>query len=264
MVKGISLHIGICQVNRNYYSEGLDRLFSPENDAILMKSICRQNDFSESTLLLGKNANRKYIYDAINYASQQLESEDIFCISYSGHGGRMPKSIYDPSFQGYFETWCLSDGLFFDIELTKLWSYFKAGTRILVVSDSCHSGGIVDNTKALIKPRTKAVKDTVTISTFHKNESQYKTIIYDALSRSDLKTSVKLLAACGETETTSDGDTYSEFTRKLKLCWNDGEFDSDYQNFRKQISEISPRKEAEIVDSGIPNEKFNNQKPFQI
>ena len=40
------------------------------------------------------------------------------------------------------ETWCLYDGQLIDDELYFELSRFKAGVRILVLSDSCHSGTV--------------------------------------------------------------------------------------------------------------------------
>ena len=41
------------------------------------------------------------------------------------------------------ETWCLYDGQLIDDELYFELSKFAAGVRILVLSDSCHSGTVV-------------------------------------------------------------------------------------------------------------------------
>ena len=38
------------------------------------------------------------------------------------------------------ETWCLYDGELIDDELAELWAHFAKGVRIVVLSDSCHSG----------------------------------------------------------------------------------------------------------------------------
>jgi hypothetical protein len=40
------------------------------------------------------------------------------------------------------ETWCLFDGQIVDDELYSLYAKFAKGVRILIFSDSCHSGTV--------------------------------------------------------------------------------------------------------------------------
>ena len=66
---------------------------------------------------------------------------DIFWITYSGHGSQVPDQNGDES-DGLDETWCLYDCQILDDTLFDLWSRFKEGVRIVIFSDSCHSGTI--------------------------------------------------------------------------------------------------------------------------
>ena len=60
-------------------------------------------------------------------------------LSDSGHGGQVPdKNDDEPDAQD--ETWCLYDGELLDDETYSLLSELSEGVRILVFSDSCHSG----------------------------------------------------------------------------------------------------------------------------
>jgi hypothetical protein len=43
---------------------------------------------------------------------------------------------------GADETWCLQDRQFLDDELFQHFRLFKPGVRIIVISDSCHSGTV--------------------------------------------------------------------------------------------------------------------------
>ena len=62
-------------------------------------------------------------------------------LSYSGHGGQLP-DLNDDEPDQEDETWCLYDGQVVDDELNELYSQFRQGVRILVFSDSCHSGSV--------------------------------------------------------------------------------------------------------------------------
>jgi hypothetical protein len=64
---------------------------------------------------------------------------DLFLISYSGHGSQVP----DPSEPDQrSETWVLWNRQLIDDELYALWGRFRPGVRILLISDSCHSGTV--------------------------------------------------------------------------------------------------------------------------
>nr|WP_304521779.1 caspase family protein [Bacillus toyonensis] len=63
-----------------------------------------------------------------------------FFVSYSGRGGQNRKR--NDETDGFDETRCLYDGQFTDDELYSLWHLFKEDVRIIVLSDSCHSGTV--------------------------------------------------------------------------------------------------------------------------
>ena len=72
----------------------------------------------------------------------ELEAGDIFFVTYSGHGGQVPDLNDEDETDGSDETWLAYDRQIVDDELYELWAKFKPGVRILVLSDSCHSGSV--------------------------------------------------------------------------------------------------------------------------
>ncbi len=143
--KGMSIHIGLNAINPSYYHfEG--RLKGCENDAKYMSEIAVGY---ESVKLLGSegNANVKDVRDAILEASAKLDDNGILFISFSGHGGQIP-ARNEPD--GRYETWCLYDKPMSDREFFGVLTLgrFKRTQRILVISDSCHSGTITGNVPA--------------------------------------------------------------------------------------------------------------------
>jgi len=79
---------------------------------------------------------------AITSAATAIVEGSIFFLTYSGHGGQVP-DITGDEVDLQDETWCLFDGELLDDELRVLWSKFAPGVRILVLSDSCHSGTVI-------------------------------------------------------------------------------------------------------------------------
>lgn len=63
-------------------------------------------------------------------------------MTYSGHGGQVPDANGDEP-DGEDETWCLDDGQLIDDEIFYYLGCFAAKTRIITVSDSCHSGSVL-------------------------------------------------------------------------------------------------------------------------
>src|SRR3972149_2330925 len=141
MPKGIALTTGLNAVSPAHYGGWSGELNACEADAEDMAEIAKSKGFDVKTLLT-KEATRTNVIDGINKAASTLKAGDIFMLSYSGHGGQLPDLNSDePDAQD--ETWCLYNGEFVDDELYALFGKFARGIRILVFSDSCHSGTVV-------------------------------------------------------------------------------------------------------------------------
>jgi peptidoglycan hydrolase-like protein with peptidoglycan-binding domain len=133
---GLSLHIGLNRVDSAAYSFTVPELLGCINDAKDMQDIARNKGFLTRQLLDG-DATSSAVVSKIEQAAERLQPGDIFWISYSGHGSQIP----DPSEPDQkSETWVLWDRQLIDNELFALWGRFRAGVRILLISDSCHSG----------------------------------------------------------------------------------------------------------------------------
>ena len=143
--KGISIHIGLNAVDPDYYHfEG--RLKGCEKDAEYISTLAVG---FESIKLLGSEgkATVKDVKGAILESATKLADDGILFISFSGHGGQIrARNEKD----GLYETWCLFDEIMSDREFFVLLTtaHFKRTQRILVISDSCHSGTVVGNIPA--------------------------------------------------------------------------------------------------------------------
>ena len=142
MPSGISLHIGLNAVDPKQYSGWSGELAGCEFDAKDMRAIARKHRFA-TRLRLTKSATRSRILGVLKRAAKKLKRNDIFFLTYSGHGGQVPNTGNDFEPDGFDETWCLYDGELIDDELYTALGQFAAGVRIFVLSDSCHSGTVL-------------------------------------------------------------------------------------------------------------------------
>jgi hypothetical protein len=140
VAKGLALTIGLNLVDPNHYSGWDGQLNACEFDAEDMTEITKSKGFEVQSLLT-KNATVENVTKGINKAAEKLVSGDIFMLSYSGHGGKLPDQNSDET-DKTDESWCLYDRQFVYDELNNNLAEFKDGVRILVLSYSCHSGTV--------------------------------------------------------------------------------------------------------------------------
>ena len=168
-----SIHIGLNHVDPNGYNGWDGELSGCINDATDMKAIADSLGYS-STLLTDSDATSCRLTSELGQAAQDLQSGDILFLSYSGHGGQVDDVNGDED-DALDETWCLYDRQFIDDELYSLWEQFSPGVRIIVLSDSCHSGTVLRmmqtasdltvqmrRTRAIPTPEQKAALDAIT------------------------------------------------------------------------------------------------------
>ena len=157
MATGYSIHIVLNGVDPNAYNGWAGTLAGCVNDANAMKAIADSFAYS-SVLLLNEQATSAAVIQAIGRAAQQMNSEDILLLTYSGHGGIVDDVTGgEPGDDGKDETWVLYDRMLLDDELEQLWTQFADGARIFVLSDSCHSGTVTRELLNSVVP-TSAVR----------------------------------------------------------------------------------------------------------
>lgn len=139
---GYALSIGLNQVDPNHYSGWSGLLTGCEPDAADMREIAQSRGLT-TTILTTAQASRQAVLDHLGEMAEIMNSGDLLVVSYSGHGGQVPDINGDETDDGLDETWCLYDGQLLDDELHAAWMKFQPGVRILVFSDSCHSGTIL-------------------------------------------------------------------------------------------------------------------------
>lgn len=268
MSNGISVHIGLNQVDPNQY-EGWDgQLTACEADAKDMRALALKQKFTPNAMLLTKAATAQSVTDAILNAAETLKSGDIFLLTYSGHGGQVKDTNGDER-DSMDETWVCYDRQMVDDELFDLWSKFKAGVRIIVLSDSCHSGSVLRVVPPFISGghRIRAMPYTVVRAVQKAHASLYAKIQreHPAGDKVKVKASVLLISGCMDNQFSQDGDRNGLFTGTLKTAWNGGKFKGNYRKFRDLIvSKMPVDQTPNYYYVGAANALFQSQIPFTI
>lgn len=261
--KGVSLHIGLNHFDSSIYGNN-GQLNGCVNDANDMQSIAESQGF-ETTTLTDKEATRDHIIRFINQVAAQLNNGDTFLLTFSGHGTFIPDHNND-EVDGYDEAWCLYDGLLIDDELKVFWSRFKAGVKISIFSDSCHSGTIAKEAINLQKSIPKALSIKTIKNIYNKNKSLYEEIQQKHQSQTkNIKAGICLISGCQDNQYSGDLPTNGVFTGRLKQVWNNGHFSGDFKKFHQVITRGMPSTQSpNFLTFGQSAYLFERQKPFSL
>lgn len=284
MSNAISIHIGLNHVDPNAYGGWDGKLKGCINDATAMQNIADGLGYL-SIRLLDEEATGNRVIGEIGQAAFNLEPNGILLLTYSGHGGQMPDVNGDEA-DGQDETWVLFDRELIDDELTNLWNQFSPGTRIVVISDSCHSGSVTrareyqaiaqagafgDHYKARGgPPRFRAIPQDKATLNYEKNKSMYDALQFASGShkRGEMDACVLLISGCQDNQLSSDGnegDPNGLFTGVLLNVWNNGAFSDNYKAFHQAIVDLMPPTQTPNYSvTGAGNPDFEAQKPFTV
>jgi len=291
----VSLHIGLNAVDPRHYQGWTGTLNACEADAKDMAAIARSRRMSPDTLLT-KSATRARVLSEIRQAAKHLAAGDLFFLTYSGHGGQVP-DVTGEEGDKQDETWCLYDGELIDDELYVELSKFRRGVRILVLSDSCHSGTVARVARMMAAlpaaapgMRRKLMPPDVAERVYQANKK-----FYDGLQRSIAKASgaVKradgsdmvlhpaagarvaslaprfnpaliLISGCQDNQTSMDGEKNGAFTEALLGVWQRGSFTGDYRRFHREIVSRLPGSQSPNLFVLGSSAKFLREQPFSV
>jgi hypothetical protein len=282
MAKGMALNIGLNAVDPRHYQGWSGELNACEPDADDLAEIAGAGKFTVQKLLT-KSATRNATLGAIEKAAKALKTGDMFFVSYSGHGGQVPdKTDDEPDAQD--ETWCLFDGQLIDDELYMALAQFQPGVRILVLSDSCHSGTV---TKAAFyamrasagiatalaggepgrPPAYRAMPRDVALRTYRAHKTMYDRLqnAVQPSAEETVRASVILISGCQDNQLSQDGQFNGAFTGMLLRVWKEGQFKGGYRKLHQTIvKDMPPDQTPNFYTTGAPNRAFENQRPFTI
>jgi hypothetical protein len=288
---GRSLHIGLNAVAPAHYGGWSGPLAACEFDANDMAAIARSRGM-RAKVLLGKAATRARVLAGLRSAAKGLKKGDLFLLTYSGHGGQIP-DVTSEEGDSRDETWCLFDGELIDDELYFALSRFAAGVRILVLSDSCHSGTVTRapvTAGADATPRSRMMPPAVADATYKGHQRFYdglqrkiakaagagprvdpdtalaQLVVKPRLERIVAKFSPAsiLISGCQDNQTSMDGDRNGAFTGALLDVWADGTFSGDYRRFHATIRSRLPASQSPNLFTLGRAKTFVRQRPFTV
>lgn len=291
---GYSLHLGLNSVDPKHYNDWSGPLRGCEKDANDMASIAKRSSYTSTKVLLTQQATAGAFIDEMLSLSAKLRPGDILFLSYSGHGGQVPDLDRDEQDDGLDETWCLFDRMLLDDELYRLFGRFAPDVRILMLSDSCHSGSVARNivdrnavsfdelpkaaraaNEALVPDgaslrefdRIRLAPPDTTLAAYMKNEPMYRALQAAAsgAEQAACAAGVILISGCQDYEFSWDGSTNGLFTQTLKHVWDNGAFAGDYGKFHSTIKQyLVGRQNPNFLRVGNVTQAFRDQKPFIV
>ena len=283
--RAMSLHIGLNSVNPKHYGGWSGPLAACEFDANDMEAIARSQGMTPKKLLT-KAGTRKAVLAGLRAAAKALKKGDLFFLTYSGHGGQVADTSGDED-DKQDETWCLYDAQLIDDELYFELSKFAAGVRILVLSDSCHSGTVTREVRyretylphtveiglaGEVTPeqvRTKNMPYDVERKTFMAHRELYNGIQFSlppgGTNRAEIGADILLISGCADNQLSGDTPTNGIFTRTLKRVWKRGAFEGSYRELWAELSNVMPASQSPgYYRVGATDEAFDRQAPFTI
>ena len=265
MARGRSLHIGLNFVDPRRYGGWDGELEACEFDAGDMEALALSRDISASVLLT-RQATRARVLAGIAAAAAALRGGDFFLLTYSGHGAQVPDVSTDET-DRMDETWCLWDGELIDDEIYRALAAFRAGVRVVVLSDSCHSGTVVRAPRPRARQprgRARCLPQLAARRAYLARQSFYDAIPRGA-SPADVAASVLLISGCQDHQLSMDGPDNGAFTGALLEAWDDGRFEGSYTDFHKAIRKQLPRTQSpNLMLMGAAAPALAREQPFRI
>lgn len=269
MTQLFSLHVGVNKVDPAHYGSEAP-LLGCENDARDMQALAAALGY-RGDILLTKDATSRNFLQRLSDLARALGPGDTLLLTLACHGSQ----IADPTGEEADrkdETWCLFDRMILDDEAYAAFSRFLPGARIIVISDSCHSGtstremlqakaafanfsastkqerSVLANIEKLIPmgdtAMPRCIDPWLDRAVFSRQAPLYEAIKFAipavGKTKRELRATgpdVVLISGCQDHQTSADGSRNGYFTENLAAVWNQGGFNGNYQTFRQKISD---------------------------
>jgi len=216
------------------------------NDAADWRTLLAERGFRVATLL-DSAADKASMVRAIGELIASAKRDDSLVITYSGHGTWLPDASGDEA-DGRDEALCPHDigagQALVDDELHELFRLRPAGVRIVLISDSCHSGSVTRGNEEdldLSLPRARFLPPSVWLKNLPPTLQARPPALRNGLARAggDL-----LLAGCSDSEYSWDtrfgGRANGAFTYYALKTLHSLPSDASYQQWHAAIRGYLP------------------------
>jgi len=281
----VSLHIGLNGVDPDHYQGWDGQLSGCENDADDMEALAASRGFAPSKIFTA-DATAEAVSGAISSAAGTLRGGDIFFLTYSGHGGQIPDTNGDED-DHVDETWVLFDREMVDDELWALYATFQPGVRIVVLSDSCHSGTVTREARyrevylphtveigaagdaTVDQVKTKNLPFDIERKTYMAHKELYNGIQAKlppgGAKKGEIGADILLISGCADNQVSGDGPKNGVFTGNLLQVWKDGSFEGSYRELYAELSNLMPASQSpNYYRVGRVDEAFDRQAAFSV
>lgn len=270
MPRAVSIHIGVNEPRDHHVL-----LRHSEDGAWGMAGLASRAGYDSILVLRGPAATRAAVHDALAGAAGTLSRGDTLLVSFSGHGGQEMDRDADER-HGSDESWCLYDGSLLDDRLAGYWRLFDPGVRIVVVSESCYSGGMGRTSNELAAyaageatPRVMRGSRRMRSGLRDLAAAAAAEVVASCIAEPprdcfEIRASVLMLTASTEQQPAQEG----LFTRCLLEVWAGGDFGGSYcrlhEEVKRRVMGTRSDQEPQILMLGAPDPEFPLEPAFRL
>jgi hypothetical protein len=237
-MKARALMLGLNYVDPAAYGGWDGELRGCHLDAYAMKGLAQLNGWEVAGVLLDKEATAAALEERLQAFAEEMEAGDRVLLTYSGHGGQV-RDIDGDEIDGKDETWCLSDGELIDDRIGAMLARFRAGVRIVLVSDSCHSGTVSRARRA--RPIAKLPDPEIGI----------------------IRASGLLFSGCSDEQLSGDLPIGGKFTTTMMEVLRALPPGAGWRTLHRQVLQVMPRhQQPQLTFSGPLDPAFIDERPF--
>lgn len=168
------------------YANTKNELHGCINDVLAMKeTLVKRFGFDHTNIELLTDAPESSkiptganIKQALAKMVDEAEVGDVLYFHYSGHGTRIPSKKYGHPFRHEEAIVPCDFNLITDLDFRQLVNRLSKGASLTILSDSCHSGGLIDKEKEQIGP-SSVIEQNSTLKLTHSISP--KTIPYNSI-----------------------------------------------------------------------------------
>ncbi len=268
-VTGHALHIGVNFVDPAHYAGWGGTLAGARADAMALASITRAQNM-HTVELLDDKATRTQLMVELRRIAEVAAAGNLVMLSFAGHGGRMPNAASGVKAGQQSATWCLHDGQCIEQELRAMLAKLPAGTRAVVLSDTCHTGTVTRSAPpaTTVDPgaqRPRLMPMDISIRVYGQHRAFYDKLHKDAARLPPAATAdppTLLFAAAQENQLAYEVGQHGLFTEKLVEIWDEGRYKGSWKALEARVRQKLPPFQSPGLSMRGPAQAMLGERPF--